>query len=88
MDFVHGDAAAKEAAKEAEGFFDGELVGELRFLELDADALAQVGGMLTPVAGRGVRPSPASGNGQAFADFDGGGLACSVGAEQAEALAG
>ncbi len=56
------------------------------FLELDADALAEVVGCSAPVQaeeldGAGV------GGGEALANFDGGGFAGAVGAEQAEALA-
>jgi hypothetical protein len=47
--FFDGDAVAEEAAEEAEDFFDGEFVGELGFLELDADALAELARVGLPV---------------------------------------
>ena len=86
-DFVHRDAAMEKAAEKAEGFENRELFRELRFLELNADALAQIGGMVTPVSAE-KNDLAGIGSSQAFADFDGGGFACAVGAEQAEAFAG
>ena len=53
--FFDGDAAAEEAAEETEGFEDGEFFGELGFLELDADALAELARVGSASLGRGVR---------------------------------
>jgi hypothetical protein len=84
---VEGEAAAIEAAEEAKDFFGGEFLGELRLLELHADALAQFLGVRAPVEaeefdGAGIR------RGEPFANFDGSGLPCSIGAKQAETFAG
>ena len=80
------DPLAVEAAEERERFADGELFGEPRLLQRDADALADFVVLLAPAAaehfdfaGGGVE--------QAFEDFDRGGLAGAVGPEQAEAFA-
>ena len=83
---VDGDAATVKAAEEAQDFFGGELFGELRFLKLDANALAQFLGAGLPVEAEEL-DGAGIGRGEAFADFNGGGLPCSVWAEQAEALA-
>ena len=76
---------AVEAAEQLQGFFDGELVGELGFLELDADALAEFVGAGGPVEAKKL-DCAFVGRSQPFADFDGCGLPCSVGTEQAKAL--
>ena len=59
--FFDRDAAAEEAAKEAQRLFDGELVRELRLLELDADALAELVGAGCPVQAEQTSTVPASG---------------------------
>ena len=80
-------AMPEEAAEQLERFEDGELVGQLRLLQLNAEPLAQLA-----ASDSQRRPStsttPESAVGQAFADFDGRGLAGAVRAEQAETLAG
>ena len=75
-----------EAAEQRQRLADGELLGELGFLQRDADALADVIVLSAPaqaedfdLAGGGVE--------QAFEDLDGRRLAGAVRAEQAEALA-
>ena len=68
---------------------DGELVGELRLLQLNAESVAQRPACrpLTP-----RRPEDLDlatvGHGEALEDFDRGGLPRPVGSQQAEALAG
>ena len=80
-------ALAKEAAEELERLEDGELLGELRLLQLDAEPLAQLGRV-------GLPPQPEHlddagvGRRQALADLDRRGLAGAVRSEQAETLAG
>ncbi len=77
---------AKEAAEQADGFEDRQLFGELRFLQLDAEALAQSRGVGIPAQAEHFHFA-GIGRSQAFADLDGGGFAGAVGTEQAEALA-
>ena len=76
-----------EAPEERDHLADGLLVGKPRFLERDADPLADPSGLayaqlqaedLDLARGRLVQP---------LEDLDGGRLARAVGAEQAEALA-
>ena len=80
------DAMAEEAAEHAQGFFDGEFFRELGFLKLDADALAELGGVRMPVEAEEL-DCAFVGSGQAFTHFDGGGLPCPVWTEQAKAFA-
>jgi len=85
--FVGAGALLEKAAEETKRFVDGELFGELRVLQLNAEALAKLFGVGTPVHAEkfdfaGVR------SGEAFANFDGGGFPRAVGSEKAEAFAG
>ena len=85
MDSSIGDAAPEETAKEPERLLDGKFFGKLGFLELNADALAEFAGAGAPVQAQHFHRA-LIGLGEAFADFDGGGLPCPVGAEQAKAF--
>ena len=82
---VDRDAVAKETAKKPERLLDGKFVRELGFLELNTDALAKFAGPCGPVQAEHFH-RPFVGIGEAFADFNGGGLPCPIGAEQAKAL--
>ena len=76
-----------EAAEQPHRFEHGELLGQLRLLQLDAEPLAEprrVGGPAEPEHFHVARIR----RGQPLADLDGGGLAGAVGAEQPEAFAG
>ena len=86
--FVHGVGAPVETTEQLHRFRDGEFVPELRVLELDAEALAQgpPAVAVVPVHAQHLHRSRI-GEGEAFEDFDGGGLAGAVGAEEAEAFA-
>ena len=77
---------AIERAEEAHGLEDGELLGELRFLQRDADALAQLALVLAPVQAEDLDLAGV-GLGQPFEDLDGRRLAGAVRPEQAEAFA-
>jgi hypothetical protein len=76
-------AARVEAAEQPQGLGHGELVGELRVLQLNAEPLAQRAGV-----GRPREPEdldlPFIRGGQPLADFNGGRLAGAVGSQQAE----
>ena len=79
-------APVVERPEQPQRLLDGQLVGQLRFLELDAEPLAQLVLVRRPPQAEhlhlaGVRPE------QAFEDLDRRGLAGAVRAEQAEALA-
>ena len=74
-----------ERSEQPQRLLDGELVGELRLLELDAEALAQLA-LVAPSAGRAPRLARV-GREQPFEDLDRRRLAGAVRAEQAEALA-
>jgi len=76
-----------EAAEQADRFEDGELVGELRILKLDAEPLAELRGARIPAHAQHFDVAGIGGN-QPLADFHGGGLAGAVRSEQAEAFAG
>ena len=87
IDVVDRAAALVEAPKQPHRLVDGELLGELRFLELNAEPLAQLA--LVPVPAQseqldlaGIRRQ------QPFADLDRRRLAGAVRAEQTEAFAG
>src|ERR1035438_2359588 len=84
--FFYRNAALEEAAKQAQDFFDGQLLWKLRFLKLHTDALAQVGGRSLPAHAEQTHDA-GIGNGEPFADFDGGGFAGAVWSQQAETLA-
>ena len=47
-----GGAARIERSEQPQRFFDGQLVGQLRFLQLDAEPRPQRGGVALPSAGR------------------------------------
>ena len=81
--------APVEAAEQRDRLGDGELIAQLRVLELDAEALAQRAspGAVVPVHPQDFDRSGV-GDREPFEDLDGGGLAGAVGAEQPEALAG
>src|SRR5208337_1820665 len=82
-----GTGFAVEAGEQFDGFADGQFFRQARFLERDADPLAQLARVVVPGM---TEDADFSGSGceQALEDFDGGGLPCSVGTEQAEAFAG
>src|SRR2546425_7379787 len=86
--FLHGMRGAVEAAKQPDGLFDRELVGELRVLQLNAQALAQRAAIRTP------RPSHPEdldltpvGRGESLEDLDGGRLPRPVRPQQPKAFA-
>ena len=72
-------------AEEMNRLVDGELFAELRLLQRDADALAQLAFILAPGEAEDF-DFAGIGDGEAFEDFDGGGLASAVRTEKAEAL--
>jgi len=55
----------------------------LGFLKLNADALAELVGVVAPIQAKQLNGA-LIGGGQAFTHFNGGSLPCSVGAEEAE----
>ena len=75
-----------EGAEQAHRFLDRQLVGELRFLELDAEALPQLAFVRGPAQAQHLDLARVGGE-QALEDLDRGGLAGAVRAEQPEALA-
>ena len=86
-DVVHVAPARVEAAEQPHRLVNGQLLGELGLLKLDAEPLAQVALVRVPPLAEhfddaGIRL------GETLADLDRGGLARPIGAEQAEALAG
>src|SRR6267378_505199 len=85
--FVDRVGATVERAEQLQRFGDRELFGELGLLELNPQPLAQRPAC-RPFAPRRAqdRDRAAVGGRQPLQDFDGGGLAGAVGAEQAEAL--
>ena len=85
-DFGRCRPVPEEAAEQADGFADGELLGKLGLLELNAQPLAQLGGMRVPAHAEHLDLARIGG-GEALADFDGGGLAGAIGSQQAEAFA-
>jgi hypothetical protein len=86
-DAIHRRAVAEEAAEQSHGLLDGELVRQLRLLQLDAEALLQRAGVGVPVHAQHLEIAGVARR-QALAHLDGGGLAGAVGAEQSEAFAG
>ncbi len=84
--FTRLRALLKEAAKQANGFRDRELLRELRFLQLNSKPLAELVRIGIPAhAEHG--DLAAIGGRQTLANFDGRGLARSVRSQQAETLA-
>jgi hypothetical protein len=79
-------AAVIEGPEQPQRLLDGQLVGQLRFLQLDPQALPEFPLVLVP-----GHPEyfdlAAVGREEAFENLDGGRLARAVGAKQAEALA-
>ena len=57
----HVAAAPVERAEQPQRLLDRQLVGQLRFLQLDAEPLPQLVLVASPSAGRALRTSPASG---------------------------
>src|SRR6185503_489875 len=78
---------AVEAPEQRDRLEDGQLLGELRLLELDPDPLPQPARVVGPGAAEDLDRS-AVGCGQPFEDLHRGRLTGAVGAEEAEALAG
>lgn len=75
-----------ERPEEPQRLFHGQLVGQLRFLQLNPEPRAEGGGRTRPPLAEdlyitGIRHQ------EAFEDLDGGGLPCAVRSEQAETLA-
>ena len=85
--FVCAWALIEKAAEEAERFEYGKFFGELRVLQLNAKALAELVGVGVPVHAEQFDIA-GIGSGEAFADFDGRSFSCAAGAEEAEAFAG
>ena len=86
-DLGRGGATIVEAAKQLDRFVDGELLGELGFLEGDSEELPQL--PLIPVPAPAQHDHFARVRGiESLADLDSGCLAGAVGAEQAETLTG
>jgi hypothetical protein len=77
---------AVEAAEKSKRFEDGQLVGELRLLELDAEPLPQRVRVALPAHAEHFHLA-GIGSCQALADLDRRRLAGAVGSDQAEALA-
>jgi hypothetical protein len=77
---------AVEAAEERHGLVDGELVGEARFLERDADRSADFLSVRLPFQAEDFNFA-AGGVEQAFEDFERGGFARTVGPEQTKTFA-
>ncbi len=86
-ELVHAATLRVEGAKQEQHLLDHELVGELRILELDPDARAELA--VAPFAPGDAEEfeGPAVGVIQSFDELDGGRLAGAVRAQQAEALA-
>ena len=86
--FVDCVRAPIKRAEYGECLLNGELVGELRFLELNAQAFAERAsfGAFAPGHAKNLDVAAVL-ECQSLEDFDGRGLACPVRAQQAEALA-
>jgi hypothetical protein len=84
-DFKSFRPLAEEAAKQADGLENGEFLGELGFLKLDAEALAESRGIGRPAQSQHF-DFAGIGGGEPFADLDGGGLTGAIGTEQTEAF--
>src|SRR5687767_11551753 len=74
-----------EAPKELQGLGDGELLAELGFLERNAQPLPERRAALAPLLAQ-HQHLPRIGDGEPFADLDGGGLSGAIGPEEAETL--
>ena len=85
MDSSTGDTAPEKASEETQHLLDRQLVGKLRFLQLNSDTLSQFFCGGSPVQPQQLYCS-SIGIGQPFADFKGGRLARAVGSQQAETL--
>ena len=83
---VDGLAAVVERSEKPEGFLDRQLVGELRLLELHAEALPQLSLVGLPVVAKHLDVATI-GREQPFEDLDRRRLAGAVRTEQTEALA-
>ena len=85
---LDGVRLAIKRSEQREHFAHGQLVGELRFLQLNAEPLAQRAprGALAPRCPQNLDVA-AVGRRQAFEDLDGGRLPGAVRSEQPEALA-
>src|SRR3989442_1754158 len=88
-DFFDGVRLAIKRSKQREHFADGELVGELGFLELNAEPLAQRAprGAVAPRRPENLDVARV-GRRQPLEDLDRGGLPRAVRSEQSEAFAG
>src|SRR2546427_7087941 len=86
--FIDGVRLPVERSEQREDLADLQLVGELGFLELNAEALAQrpPGGAVAPRRPQDLDLARVRYR-QALEDFNGGGLAGAVGAEQPKTLA-
>ncbi len=80
-------ALIKKTAEQLERFEDSQLFGELRILQLNAEALAELLRVGIPTHAEQFDVA-GIGGGQSFADFDGGCFACAVRPKKAEAFAG
>src|SRR5688572_6524963 len=76
----------KEAAEQRQGLGDGQLIGELRVLQLNAEPLPQRAGVVLPREAQHLHFTRIRLR-QAFADLDGGRLAGAVRPEQPKAFA-
>jgi len=85
--FCRAWALFEEAAEQAKGFEYGQFFGELRILQLNAKALAQLLCIGAPVHAEQFHFA-GIGFCETFADFDCGCFTCTVGAEETEAFAG
>jgi hypothetical protein len=75
----------KEAAKQLHGLENAELVGKLGFLQLDAELLAERGGVGRPMQSEHFDLAGIGGS-EALADLDGGGFSRAIGTEEPEAF--
>ena len=75
-----------ETGEELDGFAHSQLFGQARLLKGDANPLAQLTFVFVPSVAKNAHFSSGRGE-QAFEDFDGRGLPCSVRTEESEALA-
>ncbi len=81
------ETAGIEAPKQRHHFGHGQLLGKLRFLELDAESCPQRQVVAAPPIAQDL-DIPRVGHAKAFEDLDGRGLAGAVRTEHAETLAG
>src|SRR6187551_2065778 len=78
---------AIKALKEGQGLIDGELLGKLGVLQLDAEQLLELTGIGFPSTAQHLHATRVGAE-KSLADLDGGGFPGAIGSEQAEALAG